>query len=393
MIKTKKTGVYYNETEAKDKVYYFTYNDINDNKKKKWVKVGKYSEGIREINAFNLRNEQISKMKHGKDISAIATKKKKELITFGTLAKRYFEDKKSSNERKQKYTNHIQSLIGNKQIENISKVDIKKVINKVLDLGLSNGTANSVLSLITTIFNHSIKQHDLKLINPCIGISKLKADNKRERYLTTSEIKELKNKLNELNNKSKKLIYERNKVYAEPKEVNANDKEIFFINMFVDFALTTGGRLETILHVQKKDIDLDNKTVNLNNLKTKRRYRGFLKDELIEVLREYLPTLKANDYVVTQKGLQEKKADHKQIHRRLKPILDSLFNQGLEDHDITNRAVIHTLRHTFASHLAINGTPIFTIQKLLDHSDIKQTLRYAKLAPDSGKDNVQGLYE
>jgi len=392
MIKTKKTGVYYNETEDKDKVYYFTYNDINDNKKKKWVKVGKYSEGIREINAFNLRNEQISKMKHGKDITAIATKKKKEILTLNTLANRYFEDKKSSNERKQKYTNHIKPLIANKQIENITRADIKKVINSVLDLGRSNGTANSVLSLISTIINHNIKQYDLKLINPCIGIPKLKADNKRERYLTTSEIKELKDKLNEFKAEGKKLIYERKKVNVEPKKVNADDREIFFINMFVEFALSTGGRLETILHIQKKDIDLDNKTVNLNNLKTKRRYTGFLQDELIEVLRVYLPRLKANDYVVTQKGLQEKKADHKQIHRRLKPILDSLFNQGLKDDDITNRAVIHTLRHTFASHLAINGTPIFTIQKLMDHSDIKQTLRYAKLAPDSGKDNVQGLY-
>jgi len=393
MIKTKKTGVYYNETEDKDKVYYFTYNDINDNKKKKWVKVGKYSEGIREINAFNLRNEQISKMKHGKDITAIATKKKKELLTLDTLANRYFEDKKSSSERKQKYENHIKPYIGNKKIENITKADIKKVIDNVLNLGRSNSTANSVLSMITTIFNHNIKQHDLKLINPCIGIPKIKADNKRERYLTTSEINELKDKLNELNAEGKKLIYERNKVNTEPKKVNADDKEIFFINMFVEFALCTGGRLETILHIQKKDIDLDNKTVNLSNLKTKRRYTGFLQDELISILREYLPTLKANDYVVTQKGLQEKKADHKQIHRRLKPILDKLFNQGLKDDDITNRAVIHTLRHTFASHLAINGTPIFTIQKLLDHSDIKQTLRYAKLAPDSGKDDVQGLYK
>ena len=102
MIKTKKTGVYYNEIEDKDKVYYFTYNDINDSKKKKWVKVGKYSEGIREINAFNLRNEQISKMKHGKDITVITTKKKKDLITLNLLANKYFEDKKSSNERKQK---------------------------------------------------------------------------------------------------------------------------------------------------------------------------------------------------------------------------------------------------------------------------------------------------
>jgi integrase len=365
MVKTKKTGVYYNVTDDKDKVYYFTYNDINDNKKKKWIKVGKYSEGIREINAFNLRNEQISEMKHGKDITVIATKKKKELITLDTLANRYFEDKKSSNERKQKYSNHIQSLIGNKQIENITKADIKKVINSVVDLGRSNGTANSVLSLITTIINHNIKQHDLKLINPCIGIPKLKADNKREKYLTTDEVKKLKDEI----------------------------KENFFVNLFVEFALSTGGRLETILHIQKKDIDLDNKTVNLNNLKTKRRYTGFLQDELIAILKEYLPKLKVNDYVVTQKGLQEKKADHKQIHRRLKPILDRLFNKGLKDDDITNRAVIHTLRHTFASHLAINETPIFTIQKLMDHSDIKQTLRYAKLAPDSGKNNVQRLYK
>ena len=38
MIKTNKTGVYYNLLEDGDKVFYFTYNDINDNKKKKWVK-------------------------------------------------------------------------------------------------------------------------------------------------------------------------------------------------------------------------------------------------------------------------------------------------------------------------------------------------------------------
>ncbi len=124
MKKTKKTGVYYNLTDTGDKVYYFTYNDINDNKKKKWVKVGKYSEGIREINAFNLRNEQISKMKHGKDITVISTKKKKNIITLNHLASKYFDDKKSSNERIQKYDNHIKSILGSKNIENITKADI-----------------------------------------------------------------------------------------------------------------------------------------------------------------------------------------------------------------------------------------------------------------------------
>lgn len=41
----------------------------------------------------------------------------------------------------------------------------------------------------------------------------------------------------------------------------------------------------------------------------------------------------------------------------------------------------HVLRHTFASHLAMKGVPILTIRDLMGHADIKQTLRYAHLAP------------
>ena len=381
MIKSKKhTGVYYNLLEDGDKSYYFNYKDLNDvtekgNPKLKWVSVGKHSEGIREINAHNLRNEQISKMKHGKDITVIATKKKKDSITLNDLANKYFEDKKKLNrnekqnfrvnERENKYKNHIKQILGNKVITNITPEDVEKLKVSVLNKGLSNGTVNSVRELLSTIINHNIKIDYLKdYTNPCLKVGRLQADNIRERFLTTDEIKRLKDEV----------------------------KDNFFVSLFVEFALSTGGRLETILHIQKKDIDLENKTVSLDNLKAKRRYTGFLQDDFIEILKEHLTQLGPNDYVVTQKGLQEKKADHKQIHRRLKPILDKLFNQGLKDDDITNRTVIHSLRHTFASHLAINGTPIYTIQKLMDHKDIKQTLRYAKLAPDSGKIHVQGLY-
>ncbi|WP_205589752.1 tyrosine-type recombinase/integrase [Helicobacter sp. L8] len=50
------------------------------------------------------------------------------------------------------------------------------------------------------------------------------------------------------------------------------------------------------------------------------------------------------------------------------------------------------MRHTFASHLAIQGTPIQIISKLLNHRDIKQTMRYAHLLPSSGKEFVLGLW-
>ena len=68
-----------------------------------------------------------------------------------------------------------------------------------------------------------------------------------------------------------------------------------------------------------------------------------------------------------------------------------MFNLDIDPHDAKNKVVIHTLRHTFASHLAINGTPIYTIQKFMNHKDIKMTLRYAKLAPDSGRESIEKL--
>lgn len=81
------------------------------------------------------------------------------------------------------------------------------------------------------------------------------------------------------------------------------------------------------------------------------------------------------------------------MQHRLKPKIDKLFNDGLSSRDSKNRVVLHSLRHTFASYLAINGVPIFTIQKLMDHKKIEQTIRYAKLSPENGRNAVKGLYQ
>lgn len=41
----------------------------------------------------------------------------------------------------------------------------------------------------------------------------------------------------------------------------------------------------------------------------------------------------------------------------------------------------HDLRHTFASHLTMRGTPMPAVQQLMGHSTIEMTMRYAHLAP------------
>jgi len=100
--------------------------------------------------------------------------------------------------------------------------------------------------------------------------------------------------------------------------------------------------------------------------------------------------LKANDYVISDTGNILNKST---IQQTFKKIADRLFNIGLASDDRKNRVVFHSLRHTYCSLLAINNVPIFTIQKLVNHRDIKSTLRYAKLDRTTLKKSVEDAFK
>lgn len=186
-----------------------------------------------------------------------------------------------------------------------------------------------------------------------------KPNNKRERFLELIEIELLR------------------------KEVAS--KEDFALELFVELALCTGARLEGILNIKKKDLALSTKSVTISDFKTKSTYTGFLSKRALEMINQIYTALSPNDSLVNKPKAT--------IQNVLQPLLNKLFNQNLDISDATNRVVIHTLRHTFASHLAIKGTPILTIKKLMNHSGINHTLRYAKLMPGSGREMVETLYE
>ncbi len=369
MIKSKRyTGVYYYKLANGDRTFYFSYKNRND-RKMNWVKVGKYSEGMRENIAFKLRSEQLSKILHGDDINAVANKKKiKNAITYDKLAKYYFEDRETTKDRIAKYHTYIKPIFGNMNIDNIDKIQISQFLKSILNMGKAPQTVNGIRELFSSIINHNIRIRGLQYINPCLAVPRYKVDNARDRYLTLNEIKLLKSHID--------------KRY-----------DSFLVNLYLDIALQTGARLETILNIRKKEINLDAGTITLKNFKTNSTYTGFLQNDLKERLSPYLLDLKINDFVISFKGEHETKLTSKNIQSRLKPLLDELFNEGLDKRDSKNRVVIHTFRHTFASHLAMNGVPIFTIQKLLDHKKIEQTMRYAKLNPENGKNAVIGLYK
>ncbi|MEE8731136.1 MAG: tyrosine-type recombinase/integrase [Rahnella inusitata] len=62
----------------------------------------------------------------------------------------------------------------------------------------------------------------------------------------------------------------------------------------------------------------------------------------------------------------------------------SAFRKAIKraDIELPDGQLSHVLRHTFASHFMMNGGNIVVLQRILGHTDIKMTMRYAHFAPD-----------
>ena len=67
------------------------------------------------------------------------------------------------------------------------------------------------------------------------------------------------------------------------------------------------------------------------------------------------------------------------------------FRSALERTSIELPAgqLTHVLRHTFASHFMMNGGNILVLQRVLGHTDIKMTMRYAHFSPEHLEDAVK----
>jgi site-specific recombinase XerD len=69
----------------------------------------------------------------------------------------------------------------------------------------------------------------------------------------------------------------------------------------------------------------------------------------------------------------------------------TIYHEAKEKAGIRKRGGIHTLRHCFATHLLEAGTELVVIQRLMDHTSIRSTMRYLHIAQNQTADTCSPL--
>ena len=208
--------------------------------------------------------------------------------------------------------------------------------------------ANRILEVVRKMFNLA-EAWGLRKdgANPCRFVQKYK-EKRRERFLTEDEFRRLGQVLNE-----------------------AEGSETFSAVTAIRLLMLTGCRLNEIQTLRWEDVDLAAGELRLQDSKTGARMVP-LSRASVAVL-SALPRPEGNPWVIVGKRPGAHLTDLQHPWRRIRT------RAGLED------VRIHDLRHSFASRALALGESLPMIGKLLGHTQVQTTARYAHLANESVK--------
>lgn len=255
------------------------------------------------------------------------------------------------------FKKHIVPKFGNLKIDSIGK---KEIENFHRSFSETPRMGNRILEIMRVMFNTAVSWEILEK-NPTQGIKKF-PEHKRERYLSEDEISRLTNVLD-----------------AEPNQMSAN---------IIRLILLTGSRKGEVLSARWQDFEGEVWAKPAFLTKQNKISRIPLSEEAVDILQKMktkivtekkLATFTDNRIVSTEQYLfynTQTKTHQKDIKRFW---LEVCKKAKIKD------ATIHDLRHTFASVLVSNGVGLEVIGKLVGHSNIRTTQRYAHLANSSLK--------
>lgn len=141
-------------------------------------------------------------------------------------------------------------------------------------------------------------------------------------------------------------------------------------NTMLKLCYGMGLRVSEITNLKIKDIDSKRMQVFIEKAKGKKDRYANLPESLLPQLRHYFKEYKPKEYLFEgQNGGAYSIRSVQQV-----------FKQAMEKANINKSLGIHSLRHSYATHLLENGTDIRFIQELLGHNDIKTTLIYTNVS-------------
>ena len=153
---------------------------------------------------------------------------------------------------------------------------------------------------------------------------------------------------------------------------------------FISLIYSCGLRLEELCNLQIKDIDSTRMQIHIRLGKGGKDRYVMLSEKILLMLGAYWKVYRPKVY------LFEGITPGKSISRRT---VQHAFSEAATKSGINKRPCIHTLRHSFATHLLENGVNLIAIQKLLGHSSVKTTTVYTHLqsSPASVKSPFDAL--
>jgi site-specific recombinase XerD len=135
-------------------------------------------------------------------------------------------------------------------------------------------------------------------------------------------------------------------------------------------AYSSGLRVSEVVALKKEHIDFSRKTLLIYGAKGRKDRITLLSSRAAAFLHEYCRCFDITNWLFP---------GHDSGHLHIRSA-QNIFEKAVQNANIEKKVSIHSLRHTFATHLLEGGTDIKYIQALLGHSNLRTTERYTHVA-------------
>jgi site-specific recombinase XerD len=134
---------------------------------------------------------------------------------------------------------------------------------------------------------------------------------------------------------------------------------------------SAGLRVSEVVHLKVSDLDSQRMTIRVQQGKGQKDRYTLLSQRTLEVLRDYWRAYRPQDWLFPGKPATQPLSVS---------AVQRVFGMVLLRAGIKKPASVHTLRHSFATHLLEDGTDLYHIQRLLGHASPKTTTVYLHLS-------------